>query len=80
MASLMIKNIPDHIHKQLKKIARQHHRSLNSEVIHCLETAAYHVPNDSKSILERAWKLREKTENYYLTEKELNQNKNEGRP
>ena len=39
MASLLIKNLPDEIHQQLKAQAERHHRSLNKEVITLLETA-----------------------------------------
>ena len=38
MASLTIKNIPDDLYKNLKISANMHHRSINSELIHCLET------------------------------------------
>ena len=37
MPSLTIKNIPDELYVELKHTAEQHHRSINSEVIVCLE-------------------------------------------
>lgn len=37
-ATITLKNIPDAIYEQLKQAAEAHHRSLNSEVIACLET------------------------------------------
>lgn len=36
--SLTLKNIPDDIYERLKASAQRNHRSLNSEVIVCLET------------------------------------------
>ena len=39
MPALTIKNIPDEIYQQLKRNAELHRRSLNSEVIVCLESA-----------------------------------------
>ncbi|MCW7551668.1 Arc family DNA-binding protein [Endozoicomonas gorgoniicola] len=37
MPALTIKNIPDSLYKKLKEAASAHHRSINSELIHCLE-------------------------------------------
>ena len=37
MASLTIKNIPNDLYEQLKQAANVHHRSINSELIVCLE-------------------------------------------
>jgi len=34
---LTIKNIPTDIYEELKYVAEQHHRSINSEVIMCLK-------------------------------------------
>jgi plasmid stability protein len=38
MAALTIKNIPDDLYEKLKASASAHHRSINNELIHCLET------------------------------------------
>jgi plasmid stability protein len=38
MAALTIKNIPDDLYEKLKASASAHHRSINSELIHCLES------------------------------------------
>lgn len=37
MANVTVKNIPDDLYEQLKQAAEAHHRSVNSELIHCLE-------------------------------------------
>jgi plasmid stability protein len=39
MASVLIKNLPDELHRQLKLRAQRHHRSLNKELIALIETA-----------------------------------------
>ena len=39
MASITIKNIPDELYTRLKKRASLNHRSINGEVIYCLEDA-----------------------------------------
>jgi plasmid stability protein len=39
MASLTIKSVPDDLYEQLRQSATQHRRSINSEVIVCLQRA-----------------------------------------
>ena len=39
MASVLIKNLPDELHHQLKLRAQRHHRSLNKELIALIEAA-----------------------------------------
>jgi plasmid stability protein len=38
MPAITVKNIPDELYEKLKEAASNHHRSLNSELIYCLET------------------------------------------
>lgn len=80
MPALTIKNIPDTLYEQLKEVARLHHRSLNSEILHCIEQTIGVQKVDIPGILEIAHKLRAKTASYILTDNELNNAKNEGRP
>lgn len=39
MASVLVNNLPDEMHQQLKLRAQRHHRSLNKELIALIETA-----------------------------------------
>jgi plasmid stability protein len=39
MASITLKNIPADLHRELKKRAEEHHRSLNREIIAALKSA-----------------------------------------
>jgi len=39
MASVCIKNIPEHVHSRLKEQAHRNRRSLNQEIVLLLETA-----------------------------------------
>lgn len=39
MATLVIKNVPDALHATLKRLAREHRRSLAQETLTLLETA-----------------------------------------
>ncbi len=54
MATLTIKNVPEPLVRRLKRQAGLHRRSLNLEVIHCLESAAQARPLDAESLLARA--------------------------
>ena len=80
MAILTIKNLPTELHHQLKRIADQHHRSINSEVIYCLERALHAVTVDAQSFIDRARDLRKKTAGRKLTDRQLEKAKNFGRP
>ena len=80
MPTITLKNIPDSLYTQLKVAAGVHRRSLNSEIIYCVErTLGTHKINVSEHI-EEARKLREKTAQYNITDKDLNEAKNAGRP
>jgi len=80
MPAITLKNIPDSLYAQLKTAANVHHRSLNSEILYCVErTLGTHKLNVSEHN-EMARKLRAKTAQHNLTDQELNDFKNEGRP
>jgi len=80
MATLTLKNIPDNIYNQLKEAAKLHHRSINSEILYCVErTINPHKVNVAEH-LAMAKQLRAKTANYLLTDEEIDKAKSEGRP
>jgi plasmid stability protein len=58
VASITVKDIPEKLHRRLKARALAHRRSLNSEVIACLEAAAYAQKLDPDALLARAASLR----------------------
>jgi plasmid stability protein len=58
MANLTIKNVPELLVRRLKRQAMAHRRSLNLEVIACLEQATQSVPVDPEAILARARAIR----------------------
>jgi plasmid stability protein len=41
MATITLKNIPERLHNDIKKLAAMYHRSVNSEIIVCLENQIY---------------------------------------
>ncbi len=80
MATLTIKNVPDELYQQIKKSAEQHRRSMNSEVIVCLEKVLRSEPIDPEAFLVSVRALRERLSGVFVTEQDLQQAKNEGRP
>jgi plasmid stability protein len=80
MATLTIKYIPDVLHGRLKERAKQHRRSINSEVIVCLEQVLGRAPLDATAFLARVRARRQSMSGIYITEEDLRAAKNEGRP
>ena len=79
MATITIKNIPDDLHEALKKKASLQRRSLNSEIIACLEASLRSLPVDVESFLYKTQVLREQVSGR-LSYRDLKNLKNEGRP
>ena len=78
MATITVKNIPDDVYERLKATANANRRSINSEIIVCIEKSVSSRRN-TKAILAEARRLREKTAEYKITDKELTKAKSEGR-
>lgn len=79
MVTLTIKNVPEPLIRRLKRQATVHRRSLNHEVIACLEQATGSVPLDSETILARARALRVRP-GIRVTDRLLARLKADGRP
>lgn len=71
MATLTVKNIPDELYGNLKSKAHLHHRSINSEVIVCLEKALGATKRNTAKILKAAELSRKKAANLFVKDKEL---------
>jgi len=81
MATLTIKNIPDELYEELKRSAAQHRRSINSEVIVCLEKALRSTKRiDPDEFLADVRALRQSIPGIFVTDEDLRAAKNEGRP
>jgi len=80
MPALTIKNIPDDLYDELKNTAKQHHRSINSEVIVCLKRSL--LPNrispDERLSTIRA--IRSQIKPNTITAEDIDQAINDGRP
>ena len=79
MANLTIKNIPDLVVRRLKRQALLHRRSLNLEVIVCLEAAAQAAPVDADALLARVRALRKTPTGPRVTDALLSRLRTSGR-
>lgn len=80
MASITLKNIPDDLYERLKAAARVHHRSINSELIHCLEIILKPHPISPQERLERLRQVRPNIPMPSVSLEEIQQAIDEGRP
>lgn len=80
MATITIKNIPDDLYEELKQRAATNRRSINNELIVLIENAFRSYRPSPEEFQEQARKLREMTAHYHLTDEELTEWKNKGRP
>ena len=70
MARLTVKDVPDKLHRRLKDRARANRRSLNSEIIVCLEATVGSQELDTETLLARAALLRNRVGGH-LTDSDL---------
>ena len=81
MRAITVKNIPDNIYQRLKQSATENRRSINSEILVCIERTVQSQKHESvNDILARARKLRQKTKGHMLTDRKFSEMKTEGRP
>lgn len=79
MATLTVKNIPDELYNRLKSVAEINRRSINSEIIICIEnTIASHRIN-LEEMLYDIRQLRKLTSGHLISDEAFNQAKTEGR-
>jgi antitoxin FitA len=79
MATVTFKNIPDDLYEQLKQAANAHHRSINSELIHCLEKTYKPTRISAAELASKARELRSRVAVAQLDIDEINAAKNQGR-
>lgn len=80
MPALTIKNIPDSLYQQLKTAATVHRRSINSEVIVCLEQVLASNPTTPVDRLSRIEQLRSGIKTNSITPEDIDLAINSGRP
>ncbi len=80
MPALTIKNIPDSLYEQLKSAADLHRRSINSEVLVCLEQALVAKKTTPRDRLKRIEQLRASIKPNAITLEDIDQAIENGRP
>ena len=80
MPALTIKNIPDDLYNELKYVAEQHHRSINSEVIVCLKRTLFPQKITPEDRLNNIQSIRSQITPNIITAEDIEQAINEGRP
>lgn len=80
MATITVKNIPKDLYERLKKSAAANRRSINSEIIVCIERAVRSRNIDPDEVLTRARALRKKSESYTLSDDDFTRAKVADRP
>jgi len=78
MNNLTVRNIPDKIHKRLKERTKHTHRSINSEIISCLEEVLLNNKKEVEEILTRSEEIRSKL-NFEISLADLEEAKKTGR-
>lgn len=77
--NITIRDIPDEVYEKIKKQAELHHRSINSEIIVCLEKNVQSSRRNPDQIIARAKKLKQKA-NGSLSIDEIQKAIDQGRP
>ncbi len=80
MATMTIKKLPDDLYARLKASAERHRRSINAEAIVCLQRGLGPVPVDPDDLLAGFRSVRERTQNLYVTDADLDAARRLGRP
>lgn len=80
MTTITIKNIPDDLYERIRQMAAANRRSINSEVIMVIEEGVMPKRLDISAWLADARRLRALTADTPISDIELNELKNSGRP
>lgn len=80
MHTITVKNIPDELYEKLRETAQKDRRSINSEIIMCLERSLQSRPIDPDQLLARVTDLQNAMNLPHLTDAFLKKAKAAGRP
>jgi len=80
MPTITVKNIPPEMYEKLKMAAQINRRSINSEIIACIERAVGSHVVDPDALLAEARRLRAKTAAHPINDRGLARAKAAGRP
>ncbi len=79
MATLTVKNIPDELYDRLKSVAATNRRSINSEIIMCIEKTITSHRINLEEMLDDARRIRKLTSGYKISDEDFRRAKTEGR-
>ena len=79
MTTFTVKNIPTDLYSRLKQSAEVNRRSINNEIIVCIEKVVSSRRVEVENLLVRAREMRRKTQDFLFTEEEIMPAKTEGR-
>ena len=79
MATITLKNIPEELHRELKKRAEENHRSLNKEIIVTLKSATTGTIRLDPAKLEESVRRARSLFRRPITAREIDRWKREGR-
>ena len=80
MPAITVKNIPSQLYEELKTAAQIHRRSLNSEIIACLERELLATPISPQERIHRAQRIRAQVAIDTVDPREIDQAIQPGRP
>ena len=80
MTTVTVKSIPDELYQDLKAMAQANNRSINSEIIMCIERTVRHARIDPDDAILRARRLRGRTASVPITDEAFAAAKTAGRP
>ena len=80
MPTITLKNVPKNVHAALKQRAKRHKRSLNQEVIHCLDLELGRNTRDPQALLNEIRHLRSRISAKRVNLDWIDNAKRSGRP
>ena len=80
MPAFTVKNIPEDLYEKLKMVAHSHRRSLNNELIHCLEVVLMPSKISVLERIEAARRVRPRIKEGTVSPEEIMEAIDRGRP
>jgi plasmid stability protein len=80
MTSITVKNIPTPLYSKLKRSAEDNRRSINSEMIACLEKVLEPHSISPEQHIMAARNIRRRLSGFKVSDEDLKQAKEDGRP
>ena len=79
MATIAVKNIPDDLYLRLKATAARNRRSINSEIIICIEESMLEQKVPADRVIDRVRKIRAAMRPAHFTIEQIDDARREGR-